>query len=177
MSTIRSLTFVLLGLLLLAIAVRGARLATLHQNNNAQRAGFAQTAALVGEIHELREADERVSLAARPQADVLSRVQAAMQQAGLAVSTLRELAQSSDVGATGTASDSNYRTQSYRFVIQPVRPSELGRFVAAWDRQSLWHITEVELSHLRDHGNAFSAQLVISAAYVDQPQASAQDMP
>lgn len=177
MSTLRATAVVLMGILLLVIAIRGARLVALHRDVRAHHAQFAQTAGLVGEIRELREADERASLAARPQTDVLSRVQAAMQQAGLPVDTLRELAQTSDAGTTGAPSGSDYRVQSYRFLIQPVTPNQLGRLVAAWDQQSLWLITEVELTHLREQGNAFSARLVISAAYLDQPQATAQDTP
>ena len=120
-------------------------------------------------VLELRSTQATLAAGRRPDADVISRIHAALSRVGIPTRVLSDVGQVSDVALPG---EPPRRAQSVRFTLNPIAPPRLGEFLSAWrSAESTWAVTQVELStdaRPGDESAAYLATLTISAVYVLQ---------
>lgn len=125
------------------------------------------------EILALRARQEIVALTQRPREDVYAQISRTLLDAGIASGTLRDLSPEGDrpVEAAGSGASPRLRTQSMRFTLEPITPSQLGAFVQRWRTdQPAWRVAGVELVHLQGRpDDSYTCRLTIAATYVATP--------
>ena len=122
------------------------------------------------EVLELRTKRARLELRERPKQDVIAQVSAALVEAGLPASALRELEREGDVPVADGGS-TRLRRQSLRLSLEPMGLEPFGAFLAAFRRaQPAWVPARVDLAHAKGtaRADAFLPRIVLSALYVGE---------
>ncbi|MEO1006933.1 MAG: hypothetical protein AAFX79_00015 [Planctomycetota bacterium] len=121
-------------------------------------------------LEDLRGRAERISLGQRPPQDVIARLREAMADAGVPPQKLTGVrADATTTSRIGRGDDADrYRTQSVRATLRGITPGEVGRVLVAWrSAQRLWTTTDVSLTHDGGHENRYTAELTLSAVYLE----------
>ena len=119
----------------------------------------------------LRGRSQTVALGAQPQADAFQRVNETLAACGLASTRVESVTPSGDRPLPGNDVGMNRRVQTFRVVLSPILPDELGSFLDRWRREhGLWTLTGIDLTPASGRGTpdgTFRATLTASAVYVD----------
>lgn len=153
----------------LPLAVSGRRLADARAAYAASQSMFLVTAREAQEIIDLRAKAQRVDDRQRPEAHVLSQVNAVLAEAGIAGRRLESLRPEADVAVAG--SNASYRRQSVRLNFQQLRLTELGSFLSRWRAaQQIWKPRRIEITKRRTTAtdDRYDVTILISALYLAQ---------
>jgi len=130
----------------------------------------AQTIARdVQRVQTLRQQAQVVAGSRRPDADLVTRVQRALSQAGLPVTACSGVQPRNDQAAPG----GGIRIQSVQLSLRALQPSDLGAWLSAWTMaEPAWTVSELQLAHqpttaLGLDSNRFDVSVVLSAPYVE----------
>jgi len=184
---------ILLGVVVAAAALAivmnvGAHRAAAARRDGAERR-LAVTVAAVRELAELRSREETVAAGRRPERDIIARVNATLDAAGLDRALFRNQIPEADAAVPGPAGAVPRRRQAVRLAIGPVTAAQLGAFLAEWrSAHPAWTPIAVDLTHRGDataragrvgaahrDGGVYDATVVIAAIYAefDAPSAPA----
>ena len=123
-------------------------------------------------VLELRSARAVIAAGKRPDADVITRVSAALSRAGVPTRSLRDVGQASDLAVSGESRQR--RVQSVRFTLGSISLSQLGEFLGAWrSAEGTWGVTRIELTtaaRLSAVSASYDATLTISTIYIVQDE-------
>lgn len=163
------LTLAMCGLLLIA---SGRRLvdATTHARTARERLQTVQ--ADLEELARLRALVARAQLGEPPGEDLLARVRAALDRAGVAPDRLQRLSRRGDspVGHAGGQASAIYRTRSELLSLDRVTLSQVGRFLEEWRRtEPLWTVSMIDMTESRGRGaepGSYTVQLTLTTTYV-----------
>ncbi|MBL9140567.1 MAG: hypothetical protein JNK53_01760, partial [Phycisphaerae bacterium] len=131
----------------------GSRHAALDEAE--MRAG--ETARSVGEVLSLRGRTERASLRARPQQDLVARLNRTLSECGAGSGIVSTVAAHGGTtadakagqagGAPASSGGSRYATQQVRVSLRGLRLEDLGKFLDRWRAtQPLWTVAAIDLS-------------------------------
>lgn len=137
------------------------------------------------EVLRLRGMAQRINDRPRPEQDMIARLHAAMQQAGLDVSRhFQSLRLEGDVEVPGagtpemgtprTGAGAGVRRQSVAVALSDLNLPQLGALLMQWRRdQPLWDITRLEMAHARGNSQSpeadrYDVALSFSAIYASQ---------
>lgn len=157
--------FVLCG----AIGLSGWRWHDSAQHERDARTRLASTTAQIERLRMLRDSGDRVSIAPRPEGDVVTRVSAALASAGLPISRLQSVDPQPDTAVRGE--QNRLREQVQRITFDPIGLSEFGGWLEAWrDQSGPWTIAGVDISRrprAQDaDADAYRLSLTLSAVYI-----------
>jgi len=126
----------------------------------------------IARLVELRGRRQTIAAEAKPEQDLIARVNTTLSASGISTSRMKSLTQESD-RAVGPEAE-GLRQQSVRVVLEPVTTPELGAFLARWrEEQPLWTPTRIELNHTGrrdDTVGQYTARLLLAATYIGEIQ-------
>ena len=132
-------------------------------------------ASSIQEVLDLRAAQQVVGIQQRPTQDVIAQVNSVLADVGIPSNQLRSLTPESNglVNQSGDAPGPKLKRQLLRLNLENVSVGELGGFLDQWRTvQSMWTVSRIELTHVRDQNPAnsrFDVNLLISAVYLADP--------
>lgn len=144
--------------------------------HDAAAASFRTASADSREVLRLRGMAQRINDRPRPEQDMIARVHAAMQQAGLDVPRhFQSLRLEGDVELPGAGTPgAGLRRQSVAVSLSDLNLAQLGVLLMQWRRdQPLWDITRLELTHVRGaspsaEADRYDVAMSFSAIYASQ---------
>lgn len=139
----------------------------------AEAAAAAHEQALEDAIQaqQLRAGREVVAERARPEPDLIARLERSLEEAGLPREALTRVA----TRPPEPISDNPYARQRARATLEDVRPAEAARMLAAWRRaEPLWTVRSITLEHAgprqsrqaRDPEEQFTARLILENVHL-----------
>jgi len=129
-------------------------------------------------LHTLRAGEHALAHGKRPEADLITRAQRALADAGLPVSACRGVQPRADqVTPAG-----GVHVQTVQLTLKGLHPQELGSWLAAWtSTEQPWRVSDLQLVHtaIQTTGaagpgsssldsNRFDVSVVLSAPYVEE---------
>lgn len=177
-----AMLLVLVGASALAL---GATLAMRHLDSRRDalveaEARVADTARTVGEVLALRGRRERASLQARPQQDLVARLNRTLGESGASGGVVSNVAPHGGAASRGAAPSAGtggrYAVQQVRATLRGLRLDELGRFLERWrETQPLWTVVAIDVTRPQSIVQAgqkpptderFDASIVLATQYV-----------
>lgn len=123
----------------------------------------------VQRVQALRLQTQAVSDRRRPDADLVTRAQRALSQAGLPVTACSGVQPRTDQHRPG----GGIRIQTVQLSLRALRPGDLGAWLTAWSAaEPAWTVSEIQLAHQPTtapslDSNRFDVSVVLSAPYVE----------
>lgn len=174
----RKAVFVLLviGIVGLPIAWSANRLATAKQNRLVTTARVAHIRSQAETVLDLRSREQIVAERKRPEQDVISRINAILDESGIPSNRFAGLNSEAET-AVNSASKSPLRRQSVRVTFNDLSISEIGEFLDRWNTtQPLWIPARIELTHDRggdaNDAGRYTMIIVLSATYIADSESS-----
>ena len=166
---------VVVAALLLGSALIGQRLHRAEAAVERAEVTLAQAHEEARMVRHLRARDQRLETGARPANDLIGRIRAALDAAGLEGQNFDVSAESDGpIGNAGAGRRSTHHRQSHLVKLSGLAPEACGQFLLAWrERESVWTPTRVEMTHHRPRNrrnagaeNRYDLAVVLTAIYV-----------
>ena len=164
----------LLVVLLIVVAVSARRVGNARDQMTAARLALDRMTTDSRRIRDLRARQQRIEERKRPVQDVIARVNAALDGAGVPLTRFGGLRPHSDSPLAGSGSGDDgpvYRRQTVRINLNRVTIQELGAFHREWNvSQHLWTPVRIDLSHVRSAADParYNATILVSATYIGE---------
>jgi hypothetical protein len=151
----------------------GIRLGAAHAQVAAADAARTATERDLVRVQQLRAEVRGVSVGRRPDGDLISRVQRALGDAGLPMSSCSGVQPRADQSRPGAG----IRVQTVVTTLRGLLPAEFGAWLAAWCAgDQVWRLDDVQFTRVvtapaatvaRSDGNRYDVTLVLAAPYVE----------
>lgn len=154
-----------LAAMALVATLAGARLAAAKERANTAALNLAETQRQLDHLASLEASAPELEVGERPPQDLIARVHAALQAAGLPGQLLQEVVPQADVAASA---GSTLRRQAVAVRLRACTPADLGRFLVAWqDLHPAWVPTAIEWNHRAQEAetNLYELVLTVTATY------------